>query len=79
MRRCVTQITVELLHNGHLMGTEESGHCGEVAVMGKLGCYMFFFVLSSCLLYPIVLVIQSYILYRDKMHKKLELCHESKC
>ena len=43
MRSCVTQITVELLHNSHLMGTEESGHCGEVVVMGKLGCYMFFF------------------------------------
>ena len=69
------------LHNGHVMGTEESGRYGEVGVLydNFLGEYMFFFVLSSCLLYPIVLVIQSYILYRDKIHKKLKLCHESKC
>ena len=64
------------------MGTEESGRYGEVArvLYDKFwGEYMFFFVLSSCLLYAIVLVIQSYILYRDKIHKRLELCHESKC
>ena len=26
---------VEPLHKGHLKGTEESGHCGEVAVMRR--------------------------------------------
>ena len=25
------------------VGTEESGHCGEVAVMGRLGCNMTIF------------------------------------
>ena len=42
--RCVTQITVEPLHNGHVMGAEESGRCGKVAVMGRLGCYMTIFL-----------------------------------
>ena len=37
------------------------------------------FVLGSYLLYPITMVIQSYIMYRDKMHEKLEYCFESKC
>ena len=42
------------------LGTEEGGRCGEVAVMGRLGCkmtiffreYNMFVELSSCLLYP---------------------------
>ena len=69
--------------------TEESGRCGEVTVMGTwgggggyktifLGSTTCFFVLSSCLLCPLIMVIQSYIMYRDKIHKKLELCFESK-
>ena len=35
---------------------------------------------SSCLPYmcPIIMVIQSYKMYRDKIHKKLELCIGSK-
>ena len=49
--RCVTQITVDSttamynrLHNGHVMGTEESGRYGEVGVLydNFLGEYMFF-------------------------------------
>ena len=35
-------------------------------------------VLSSCLLYPTMVII-NHKLYRDKIHKKLELCFESKC
>ena len=27
--------TVETLHQGHSVGTEESGRCGDVAVMGR--------------------------------------------
>ena len=47
--------------------------------------YNIIFVLSSCLLYTITWVIQSYIRYRDETHKKLELKDlclgglESKC
>ena len=37
-----------------------------------------FLVLNSCLLCPIIMVIQSYIISRDKMLKILELCLESK-
>ena len=54
--------------------TEESGHCGDMAVMGRKGCYMsntflrsttcFFCVLSSFLMCPIITVIQSYIMYK---------------
>ena len=44
-----------------------------------LGENNMFFVLSSYLLYPITMVIQSYIMYGDKMHEKLEYCFESKC
>ena len=58
------------------------GHYKEVGVLYDnffREYNMFFFVLSSCLLYPIIVVIKSYMLYRDKIHKKLELCHESKC
>ena len=33
---------------------------------------------SSCLLSPIMGIIQSSIIYRDKICKKLELCFESK-
>ena len=36
-----------------------------------------FFLLSSCLLCPIIMVIQCYIMYRDKIHRKLDLCLES--
>ena len=37
-----------------------------------------FTVPSSCLLSPIMVIIQSSIIYRDKICKKLELCFESK-
>ena len=33
---------------------------------------MFFLLLSSCLLCSIIMVIQSYIMYRDKIHKRLK-------
>ena len=33
--------------------------------------YNMFFVLHSCLLCSIIMVIQSYVMYRDKIHKKL--------
>ena len=36
------------------------------------------FCVSSCLLCPIILVILSYAMYGDKIHKKLVLCLESK-
>ena len=42
-------------------------------------CNMFFFLLSLCLLCPIIMEIQSYIMYGDKIREKLELCLESKC
>ena len=38
-----------------------------------LGENNMFFVLSSYLLYPITMVIQSYIMFRDKMHEKLNI------
>ena len=66
--------TVEPLHNGHHGDRRKwplwgGGRYREVAVMGRLGGnmtiffreYNMFIVLSSCLLYPIV-VIQSYII-----------------
>ena len=48
------------------LGTEERGHCVEVTVMGRMGCnmtiffkeYNMFTVLSSCLLSPIMVIIQ---------------------
>ena len=53
-----------------ILGTEERACCGEVAVMGRLGCYDDFFreyifiVLSSCLLAAChIMVIQSYIIH----------------
>ena len=36
-------------------------------------------VLSSCLLSPIMIIIQSKIIYRDKIRKKRDLCFESLC
>ena len=39
---------------------------------------MFIALLSSFLLYSIM-VIQSYIIHRDKIHKKLGYCFELKC
>ena len=60
--------------------TEESGHCGDVAVMGRKGCYMsntflgsttsFFFVLSSFLMCPIITAIQSYVMYKKIKYTK---------
>ena len=50
--------------------------CYETIFLGSTTC---FFVLSSCLLCPIIMVSQSYIMYRDEIHRKLELCPESKC
>ena len=31
------KITVKSSHNAATLGTEESGHCGEVAVTGTVG------------------------------------------
>ena len=62
--------------------TEESGRCGEVAVMGRKGCNMTIFLESlGCFFvltvsHNLIMVIQSFIRYRDKTHKKLELCRE---
>ena len=55
-------------------GTEETDRCVEVAVMGRWGDYMTFFreynmsvfVLSSCLLCPVIIVILSYLIYTQK-------------
>ena len=69
-----------------ILGTEERACCGEVAVMGRLGCnmtilfreYNIFIVLSSYLLAAChIMVIQSYIIhvYREwqiKYTKKLD-------
>ena len=59
---------------------EESGHCGDMAVMGRKGCYMsntflgsttcFFFVLSSFLMCPIITAIQSYVMYKKIKYTK---------
>lgn len=34
-QKCQKKYTVDTLHNGHQLRTEESGGCGEVAVMGS--------------------------------------------
>ena len=55
-------------------GTEEIDRCGEVAVMGRWGCYVTFsreynmsvFVLSSCLLCPVIMVILLYLICTQK-------------
>ena len=67
--------SVELLQNDHLgWGTEEIDRSGEVAIMGTWGCYVTFFreynmsvfVLSSCLLCPVIMVILLYLIYTQK-------------
>ena len=69
------------------LGTEESGRCGKVPVIGRQECnmvdflreYNIFIVLISCLRYSIM-VLQSYIIHRrDKIHKKSNIFFESKC
>ena len=50
--------------------TEESGHYAEVAINNFFGGeYNMLIILSSCLLY-LILVIQSYIIYREKNTQK---------
>ena len=75
--------TVKPLHNGHLGDKRKwplwrGGVYGGVLRQFFLGSTTCFLVLNSCLLCPIITVIQSYIISRDKMLKILELCLESK-
>ena len=54
------------------LGIEESGRYGEVRVLYDkffFRKYNMFIVLSCCLLYPIM-IIQSYIRFRDEILKK---------
>ena len=54
------------------LGTKESGCYGEVGLLYDNS-------FRECQVHAYLLSIQSYLMQRDKIHKKIELCLESKC